>query len=93
MIQLKNNENLTDKEKFMILETISAEEVLSFQNEYIQIITFNKNFLTYTMNKIKETDRSLKDQIIQQKVQIQENDKYIKDLQRQKDNLYKLILK
>jgi hypothetical protein len=93
LIQLKNNENLTDKEKFMILETISAEEVLSFQNEYIQIITFNKNFLTYTMNKIKETDRSLKDQIIQQKVQIQENDKYIKDLQRQKDNLYKLILK
>ena len=77
----------------MILETISAEEVLSFQNEYIQIITFNKNFLTYTMNKIKETDKSLNDQMTQHKGKIQENDKYIKDLQRQKDNLYKLILK
>jgi DNA-binding LytR/AlgR family response regulator len=77
----------------MILETISYDEVLSFQNEYIQIVTFNKNFLSYLMNKIKVTSGELKEKISIHKDKIEYNEKYVKDIQNQKESLYEIILK
>jgi len=77
----------------MISEQISQEEILSFQNEYIQIISYNKNFLNYIINKIRETQLAIDNQ----KYLFENNVKDIKikmdQIKKKKNNLYDLILK
>ena len=77
----------------MITEKISQEEIISFQNEYMQIISYNKNFLNYIINKIRETYM----EINSNKSSFESNIKVLKlksdQIKKKKDVLFDLILK
>jgi hypothetical protein len=57
---LSNNNNLTLKGdtsslNLMLSQYISDEEVLAFQNEFVEINQYLKSFMNYVMKKVKES--------------------------------------
>jgi hypothetical protein len=76
----------------MFSQKINSEEILAFQNEFIEIIQYFKRFMNLVMKRVRDTDTeyTLKKSKIKSKISDLKN--YIKRLQDQKADLYNLLL-
>lgn len=93
---LEQNKNLTltsdNENSFMSSQYIFKEEILSFQNEFVQVIQYIKRFMNYVMKKIKETDTKLNKSKSDLKLYILKLNEYINRIKNQKEKLYENIL-
>lgn len=76
----------------MISQTLNYEEILAFQNEFIQINTYMKNFMNVIMGKIKETNIQYMEKKKLLNDNIDELNSKSERVQAQKDSLYKSLL-
>jgi hypothetical protein len=80
-----------EKSNLMITQSISEEEILTFQNEFVEIIEYFKNFMSLIMNKVADTNVEYTKRKQEIDLKIDSIQKYIGRLETQKKNLYNLI--
>lgn len=86
----KNNPEVI--KKFMVSQYVKGEEVIAFQNEYIQIISNLKRFMNVIMKKIRNCKIEFTEKKIKIKGDISIIHSQIERISSQKQNLYNLAL-
>jgi hypothetical protein len=96
LIQNRNltlNKNKPEvKKKFMVSQFVKSEEVVAFQNEYVQIMANIKRFMNVIMKKIRNSNIEYTHKKIKIKGDIKIIQKQIEKISLQKQNLYNLAL-
>ena len=76
----------------MLTQHVSYEEIISFQNEYIQIQSYFKHFMTAVMKRIRVSNGMLNQQKIDRELIINKIEEYIKRIAQQKKALFNELL-
>ncbi len=94
---LSNNNNIilkgeTSSLNFMLSQSISEEEVLAFQNEFVEINQYFKSFMNYVMKKVKESFTTFTDKKLNLQNLISQLNKHVDKIKNQKQALLNSLL-
>jgi len=87
----KNSPNF--KNLFVSDDYISKEELLAFQNEFIEMIQYAKNYLNFIMKRVKKEENLISELIIKLQQSLTDMSNRITKLEEKKTNLIKDILR